>query len=257
MRKVEPIPIHGWIRVEARIFHHFHHCWITALSDTLNRDLLPPDFYALAEQIAGGLGPDVLTLESRRRDSGRSNGNNNDAEIQNDGGGIALAASPPQVRFTAEAEMDQYARKRNRVVIRHSSEDRVAVIEIVSPCNKGSGHALRSFVNKAVELLEAGIHLLVLDLFPPGPRDPQRIHHAIWSEISDSDFRLPPDKPLTLVGYSAGELKRAFIEPVAVGDALPDMPLFLEPGLYLPAPLEQTYGAAFENVPRRWRVELE
>jgi hypothetical protein len=130
------------------------------------------------------------------------------------------------------------------------------VIEIVSPGNKTTGHALRAFVEKAVELLDAGIHLLVADLHPPGSRDPQGIHGAIWSEIDGDDFQLPPDQPLTLVSYSAGEVKRAFIEPAAVGQALPDMPLFVEPSRYVLVPLETTYQAAFEAVPKRWQDEL-
>lgn len=104
--------------------------------------------------------------------------------------------------------------------------------------------------------VDAGIHLLAVDLFPPGPRDPQGIHKAIWSEIVEDDFQLPPGQPLTLVAYSAGELKRAFIEPVAAGADLPDMPLFLEPDRYVPVPLEQTYQSAFDAVPKRWQREL-
>jgi hypothetical protein len=50
---------------------------------------------------------------------------------------------------------------------------------------------------------------------------------------------------------------RAFIEPVAVGDTLIDMPLFLEPGRHVAVPLEETYRLAFESVPRRWRTILE
>jgi hypothetical protein len=154
--------------------------------------------------------------------------------------------------------MDLYARRRHRVVIRHSSgHDVVAMIEIVSPGNKASRHMLHSFVDKAVEVLEAGVHLLIVDLFPPGPRDPQGIHAAIWSEIEGEAFQLPPDKPLTLASYSAGPLKRAFIEPVAVGDVLPEMPLFLEPEFYVHVPLAGTYQAAWEGVPQFWRERLE
>jgi len=170
---------------------------------------------------------------------------------------MQAATAPPEVRFTATAETERYAHKRSRIAIRHASGDRVvAMLEIVSPGNKASRHALRSFVEKAVELLDAGIHLLVVDLFPPGPRDPQGIHRAIWSEIVEDDFRLPPGQPLTLVAYSAGEVKRAFIEPVAAGDTLPEMPLFLEPDRYVPVPLEQSHGAAFDAVPKRWQEEL-
>lgn len=250
------MPIHDWTRVYAGIFHDFHLEWIRSIKHALNNGLLPPDYYALAEQTAGGLHPDVLALE-RKRPPSPSAAANGPAESHSSSGGIAVADAPPPVRFTASAEAEVYARKRNRIAIHDVSDDRVvSLIEIVSPGNKASRHALRAFVEKAVEFLEAGIHLLVLDLFPPGPRDPQGIHAAIWSEIIDDDFRLPPDKPLTLASYSAGYVKRAFIEPVAVADALPPMPLFLEAEVYIPVPLEATYRAAFDAVPQRWRDEL-
>jgi hypothetical protein len=44
------MPIHDWTRVDAGIFHAFHHEWITDLSRALNRGLLPSDYYALPEQ---------------------------------------------------------------------------------------------------------------------------------------------------------------------------------------------------------------
>jgi hypothetical protein len=249
------MPIHDWTRVISGIFHDFHHEWISTIKRSLNAGLLPENYYALAEQVAGGLGPDVLTLGSS--DPGNARGGRGRPSRPTPDG-ITVVTVPPKVRFTAAAELQQYARKRKRVVIRHRSGDHVvAMVEIVSPGNKASRQALRSFVEKASELLEAGIHLLIIDLFPPGPRDPQGIHGAIWSEIVEDDYLQPADKPLTLVAYSAGDVQCAYIEPVAVGDALPDMPLFLEPEIYIPLPLEVTYQAAFDAVPRRWREELE
>src|SRR5260370_20169657 len=129
--------------------------------------------------------------------------------------------------------MDEYVLKRRTLVIRHSSDDRIiALIEIVSPGNKASRHALRSFVEKATEALYRSYHLLIVDLHLPTRRDPQGIHGAIWSAISDEDFTAPPDKPLTLAAYSAGTIKQAFVGPVAVSDVLPEMPLYLEPEGY-------------------------
>jgi hypothetical protein len=252
------MPVDDWTRVDAGIFHDFHHDWITMLKRTLNGGLLPEGYYALAKQIAGGLGRGVLTLDLTGTGRGEPRTNGPSAPAPTDPGGIALATSPPKARFTAAAEMDPYARKRNRIVIRHVSGHRVvAMIEIVSPGNKASRQALRSFVDKAIEVIDKGIHLLVVDLFPPGPRDPQGIHAAIWSEIEDHDFRLAADKPLTLATYSAGLLKRAFIEPVAVGDALPEMAVFLEPEQYINVPMEPTYQAAYEGLPRYYRNILE
>jgi Protein of unknown function (DUF4058) len=249
------MPIHDWTRVDAGIFHHFHHRWISAISDLLNAGRLPADYYALAEQIAGGLHPDVLTLGQGQNDA--PDNDNGAVAPESPGSGIALATAPPRVRFTDVAELERYAQKRSRIAIHHVSGDRVvALVELVSPGNKASRHALRSFVDKAVEFLEAGIHLLFVDLFPPGSRDPQGIHAVLWSEIKENNFQLPSDKPLTLAAYSAGTTTRAFVEPAAVGDVLTDMPLFLEPELYVPVPLEATYNAAFDAVPRRWRDVL-
>ena len=40
--------------------------------------------------------------------------------------------------------------------------------------------AAAGFLEKAAELLDRRIHLLIIDLLPPGPRDPHGIHAAIW-----------------------------------------------------------------------------
>jgi hypothetical protein len=137
----------------------------------------------------------------------------------------------------------------NRVAIRNPLGEVVSVIEIVSPGNKGSRAASRTFVEKAVDFLIHGVHLLVIDLFPPTDRDPQGLHKAIWDEIHEEPFELPSDKRLTVASYSAGLEKVAYVEPIAVGDILPDMPLFLEPEKYVPAPLEATYEATWASCP--------
>jgi hypothetical protein len=223
------------------------------ISNALNNGVLPPNYYAMAEQIAGLFGPDVLTIQTVSE-----NGTNGASAAASNSGPIALAAAAPKVAYTAEAEMDDYVLKQRTLVIRHASDDRIiALVEIVSPGNKASRHALRSFVEKTTEALYRGYHLLILDLHPPGPRDLQGIHGVIWSEISDALYTAPQDKPLTLAAYSAGRIKRAFVQPLAVGDVLPDMPLFLEPEAYVSVPLETTYQAAYRGVPARWRRVLE
>ena len=92
---------------------------------------------------------------------------------------------------------------------------------------------------------------------PPTTRDPQGIHGAIWEEISGQEYTGPSDQPLTLAAYESGLTVRAYVEPVAVGSVLTEMPLFLEPGAHVLVPLESTYGRAFAAMPRRWRVVLE
>jgi hypothetical protein len=101
------------------------------------------------------------------------------------------------------------------------------------------------------------VHLLVIDLFPPSKRDPQGIHKAIWDQIKEEDFELPAEEPLTLASYDAGLPPIAYVEPIAVGDALPDMPLFLKPGFYVPAPLEATYQETWSRFPAPMKRLLE
>ena len=235
------MPIHDWTRVDAGIFHHFQLAWIGDLSRILNKGLLPSDYHALAEQIAGGLGPDVLTLQ--RPGSGAAVADEPD-------GGVALAVNPPKVHFRVRAEADLYAAKAKTIVIRHVSKHQIiAMIEIVSPGNKSSQHGLRAFVDKAVSVLRTGIHLVILDLFPPGSRDPQGVHKAIWDEFVDNDFALRLNEQLTLVSYIGGPVPEAFIEPTKVGESLPEMPIFLTPEMYVTLPLEATYQSAWEPVP--------
>jgi hypothetical protein len=245
-----PMPIHDWSRVSAGTFHHFHTSWIVEIGGALNAGLLPAGYYAMAEQMAGDVWPDVLTLQSSA-----SNGEN----VPEDGrGAIAVAEAPPKVRFTATAEIDLYVLKQHTLVIRHSSDDRIiALLEILSPGNKSSRHAFRAFLDKATAALAHGYHLLMVDLHPPTLRDPQGIHGALWEEIVEDTYVAPQDKPLTLAAYSAGLLKKAYVEPVAVGDLLPNMPLFLHPNSYVSVPLEATYQAAWRGVPERWRTVLE
>jgi hypothetical protein len=59
------MPIHDWPRVDAGIFHDFHHAWIEQIKRLLNSGVLPPDHYAMAEKHTAHFGPDVLTLQSR------------------------------------------------------------------------------------------------------------------------------------------------------------------------------------------------
>jgi hypothetical protein len=246
------MPIHDWSRVRAGVFHDFHQEWIREIKRALNDTTLPQGYYALSEQYAAGFGADVLTLqmsESSQADS--------DAVHPAAGNGGSLLVAPPPIALTAETELEFYRRKQNSVVVRTSEDDRiVAVVEVVSPGNKASHHAIEAFTKKAAELFDHDIHLLVLDLHRPGARDPQGIHGAIWGEISDEPYDHPADFPLTLAAYECNLAIRAYVKPVAVGDRLPEMPLYLQPGAYVLVPLEATYQLAFAAVPERWRSVL-
>ena len=90
----------------------------------------------------------------------------------------------------------------------------------------------------------------------PGPvssRDPHGLHAAIFEEIQDDPLELPAESPLSVFAYECDDRVRTYLEPLTVGDSLPDMPVFLYPGMYIDVPLETTYQSAWEAVPQRWQ----
>lgn len=235
------MPIHDWTRVDAGLFHAFHQLWITSITEALNDGVLPDDHYALPEQRIGGPIPDVLAL---RRGSKRSP-NSRD-------GGVAVADAPIQTKLVAKRDPEIYAEKKSFIAVRHRHGEIVAVIEIVSPGNKAAKNEFRRFIEKTDDLLAAGVHLLIVDVFPPSPRDPNGIHAALW----DDDYAIPADKPLTAASYDAQD-KTAYVEPLAVGDAFPDMPVLLRAEHYVPVPLESTYATAWRAFPKALKGLLE
>lgn len=66
-------------------------------------------------------------------------------------------------------------------------------------------------------------------------------------------------KPLTLVAYQSRLFVgvTAYIEPIAIGDPLREMPLYVSREGYVSVPLQETYDRAFAAMPRRWASVLE
>ena len=174
------MPVHDWTRVGAGAFHDFHQVWTVEIRNRLNRGLLPAGYYAMAEQYAKGRVPDVITLEAQPGTERHA--------IER--GGVALAEAPPQARFMTSAEVDAYADRANSIAIRHEFGNVVAMIEIVSPGNKRSQYGLRAFIEKSYSLLQSGINLLVVDIFPPTtsaiPRDSTRRFGTIFAKSHSS-----------------------------------------------------------------------
>ena len=248
------MPIHNWSRVSDGMFHWFHQRWVGTICDWLNAGKLPKGLYAIGEIYADGYYPDVLAVEGRPEENGKR-----DLTSAN-GFGVAVAELPPKTRFTWEAETEGYLARKDFIAIRTLDGILVAAIEIVSGGNKLSTARLRKFVQKTIDFLDQGVHVLVVDLFPPTPRDPSGIHHAIWSERYDGEFEFHPDKPLTLASYRAADedtITQSFVEPVALGEALPAMPLFLWPNRYINVELEATYESAWAVYPAPLKPKIE
>jgi Protein of unknown function (DUF4058) len=240
------MPIHDWTRVPAGTYHFFHQRWVQDIAAALNAGGLPPGFFAMSEVDAKGPIPDVLALKARP------------PMPPNGPGGVAVLDHPPRTRIVSRAENTaRYARRADRLCIYLPQRELVAVIEIVSPGNKDNTNRLKTFVRKAGRLLRHGVHLLIVDLFPPSVRDPHGIDKAIWDQFKEEPFELPPDQRLTLAVYAAGSEKVAYVENMAVGDPLADLPIFLTPDQYVLCPLEASYQVTWGVFPAALKGPLE
>ena len=220
----------------------------------LNAGLLPQGYYALAEQVANDIIPDVLTLQDL--DSPVAGGEGNGRELDGSSG-VALAEAVPRWSRESIGEAMLLAAKRRRLVIRHATGDRiVALIEIISPGNKESRAALNLFVDKAVGALGAGYHLLLLDLFPPGAFRSRRhswrsvaaarrnLHTAARQTADPGGLRSRGNREL----LCRADLRRRASDPNAA---------VLIPGITSMCHLSKPTLASYEGVPGRWKRVIE
>jgi Protein of unknown function (DUF4058) len=243
------MPIHDWTRVDPGAFHDFHQSWTVNLSVALNDRFLPPDHFSMIERRRAPPKADELTLAFKREP---------EEQIDDQPGGIAVATVSPSARVVLrKTDALAYADMADRVTVRDNQGALVAVVEIVSPGNKHSIGELRAFVQKAADLIAHGVHLLVVDLFPPTKRDPNGMAKAIWDEFAEEDLALPNGKPLTISACDAGSDRTMYIYYCGVGDALPEVPLFIRPGWYVPVPLESTYASTWRTFPAPLKRLLE
>jgi hypothetical protein len=243
------MPVHDWTRVDDGTYHDFHNAWIIHLKEALNGGVLPKNYYAQSEQHSLEYVADVLTLHVPSETS------SGPAPT----GGVSVLDVPPKVARRLQMQ-PPYDVLRKTLSIRRTSGHRiVALIEILSPGNKGSRRKVQLFVNKATDTIRHGCHLLTVDLFPPTKHAPRGMHGAIWEHWFEEEFDLPKGKPLTLSSYESRrhEPVEAWLEPLAVGDVLTDMPLFLREDYYVNIPLQATYDQAFRGLPDVFRMVLE
>jgi hypothetical protein len=125
------VPIHDWTRVDAGTFHDFQQGWTIEIRNRLNSGMLPDGYFAMADQRISGLEPDIVALRLRSPEPSV---------------GLVVAETPPRIKQAARVETEAalYARKANRIAIRHGLGRVVAMIEVVSPPRRSTSSAMGS-----------------------------------------------------------------------------------------------------------------
>lgn len=244
------MPLHDWTRVEAGIFHDFHLAWSVELRNALNGGVLPSGYYALVEQHAGRQIPDVISLHRSAPDA--------ELSALPPSGAIAVADAPPQVAHSIELAPSGRARHRT-VSVRHVSGHRlVAAMEIVSPSNKDRAEHVQELAGKIDMFLAAGVHVMLVDVFPPGVHDPEGLDSLVRDLFGESGNaeETPSEAPPHAVSYCAAFRLQVYLQRLEVNRELPKMPLFVHAEHYVNLPLEASYHAAFQGFPTVWQEVL-
>ncbi len=233
---------HDWTLVDDGTFHGFHGSWIAYLKSAVRR-LLPPGFYVDSEQHVGRKTADVLALHrSAPADAWPP-------ALSEPAGTLAVKEAPPRTALVKTLSPAGKGGPRS-LTIRHARGHRiVALVEIVSPSNKGSERGTEEFVGKAVGAVRAGIHLAVLDLLPPTTSTPDGLLALIEMELSGEAGVMPDGKPLCFSAICALPSPVEYVQPFAAGDPIPGLPLFLTPDRYIDLPLASTYEQAYGDAP--------
>ena len=120
----------------------------------------------------------------------------------------------------------------------------VAAIEIVSPANKDRPEHRRTFVAKCATLLNERVCVAIVDLVTTRT-------HNLYGELLEFIEQVDPSlgagpPPLYAVAcrFSTGgesPLFESWSHPLAIGQALPTLPLWVAPDLAVPLELEASY----------------
>src|SRR5215831_16244117 len=205
---------------ERRHCQSFHNSWATYLSSQINT-LLPAGYFAEAN-VQFGVEIDVAAFE----------------EAGAAGTATGWMSSPPSAShpFQMSGVVVEVG-----IFSRSGGPQLAGAVELVSPANKDRPLHREAFVSKCVTYLQAGVGLVIVDVVTERAAD---LYRELLVRLGLAD----PGPGPVLSGSAFRPVERngtsmldAWREPIAVGQPLPTLPLWLRGGLCLPVELEATY----------------
>lgn len=228
-------PLHGPRRWEG-----FHHAWATIIAQQLNRDVLPSDYFAEPEISVGPeLDIDVATLEVP-------------PPVRAESGITTAIWTPPRPAITAGVDFARLDTYEIRVYEDLGGAELRAAIELVSPGNKDRVGSWRTFAAKCAGYLRHGIAVAIVDIVTARRAN---LHAELFDtlEVGSRRGAWRSSTGLYAVAYRAVTARKsprvqAWPEPLALGEVLPAMPLWLSPDPAVPVRLEESYLATCQSL---------
>jgi hypothetical protein len=213
----------------------FHSAWANAITNQLN-EVLPEGYYAIAEVPLGDqIEIDVASLE--RPGNGAAMGSEATTAVW----------APPRPRLSAAVDFARVRGVEIHVFQDAGGPQLRAAIELASPGNKDRPRSRLTFASKCVGYLERSVGLVVIDTVTTRCANLHAEIVAALEVSADMDWDAPSS--LAAVAYrsvaESGQTRvEAWPEPLALGAALPTLPLWLGVDLCLPLLLEDSYTTA-------------
>jgi hypothetical protein len=216
-----------------RAWTSFHSAWATFLASDLNRRL-PPGYFA-EPNVRFAIEIDVATWDEA--------GGPPRAEPAPAGAWKPPAPqlTLPLVPVTDVVEV-QIVRQEGGPVL-------AGAVELVSPANKDRPATRDAFVSKCANYLRQGVGLVVVDVVTERRAD---LHRELLARIA-ADAAAGPDVELYASAYRpVNRGQQVAVEvwhsALALGGALPTLPLWLRGGVLLPVELEATYERTIQEM---------
>jgi Protein of unknown function (DUF4058) len=239
--EVSTMPLRDHFRpplADRKRWEGFHNAWPTMIVMGLSRSL--PHRYAAEPQIHLGssIEIDVATFDKDEADPPSV------VESDNGRGGATAVWAPPRPTLAVSTDLPDMDAYEVRVYDDDSGQRLVAAVEIVSPSNKDRPEHRRAFVAKCATLLRNDVSVTIVDLVATRNFN---LYGDLMKFIGQADPSLGDDPPaLYAVACRWGRrenrgLLETWMNPLAIGQPLPILPLWIADNLSIPLELEPSY----------------
>jgi hypothetical protein len=196
--------------------------------------LLPPRYIAEPQvHLGSSIEIDVATYEEDETD-----------QPVEAGGGVATAVwAPPRPTLTIETDLGDLDEYGVRVYDTRRGRRLVAAVEVVSPANKDRPEHRRAFVSKCVALLQDRVSLAIVDVVTSRNAN---LFVDLMEWVGTGTPAVGADSPslyAVACRFSIGQARlfETWSHPLAVGQELPTLPLWVAHNLAIPLELEASY----------------
>lgn len=236
-----------------RKWEGIHSLWAGAITASLNAGLLPRDHFAEPQVSVGRVEVDVAT----QHEEGQGQGNAiPPATPPPSGGEVATLAARAWAPPTPAFEMDAVFPGEVEVLVISTvaGPTLVGAIELVSPSSKDRPASRRAFAMKCLSYFQAGVGVLVVDVVTERNAN----LHDEMAGLLLGEAPGFPGSPATYAAAcrpfrrSAGERIAVWPQPLAVGQPLPEIPLWLRD---LEDPIRIDLEASYTEARQRCRID--